>query len=261
MRHFSSRNALRTRHSAGRWSASIGGRSDDALRFTATPGPLLAVVGMCGGAGTSTLAYLTAVVAAARSSAPVLACDTGGPAAGLGLYAGVQSARTLADIAERLAGGERLAAGCLFTIGEAGLRLIAAHPQFTVQGEQDGVRRLLNDARAAHALTVVDCGTLARSADQAALSAATHVAWTLPATRTGIQRAERVLERITPLSRPEILVARADAAQDRPPVAELARLADARRAPLVMMPRVCTPSDGAGQADLTLQAIGWLLRR
>ena len=44
-------------------------------------GPLLAVCGLCGGAGASTIAYLTALAAAQQRTGAVLLADTGGPTA------------------------------------------------------------------------------------------------------------------------------------------------------------------------------------
>lgn len=237
--------------------------SASGLCFTQTPGPLLAVVGLCGGAGASTIAYLTAATAAVQSSVPVLVCDTGGPTAGLAVYAGVKACRTLADAAELVGCAEPLTGG-LFAVDEHGLRVIAGDPQFTVDPEKAGVQRVLNDAREAHGLTVLDGGTLARASDQAALGVATHVAWVLPASESAVSRARRVLDRIAPLSRPELLVARSDGA--KAPIGALRELADHRRAPLVLMPGVpdfldMPVLDIAAEAALTLQAIGGLLRR
>ena len=169
------------RFSRRRRSASSGEPFVPGLSFAATPGPLLAVAGLSGGAGTSVLAYLIAVTAARESSAPVLVVDTGGPTAGLASHAGVSAPRTLADIAERIAAEEPVT-GALWADGEHGLRVLAGVPQFTVNGDRDAILRVLADARDAHGLTVADTGTLARGAEQATLAAATHVAWTLPAT-------------------------------------------------------------------------------
>ena len=113
-------------------------------------------------------------------------------------------------------------------------------------------------------LTVLDGGTLGRGSDQAALGVATHIAWVLPASESAVTRARRVLDRIAPLSRPELLVARSDGR--KAPIGALRDLADHRRAPLVLMPGVMDfldmpVLDIAAEAALTLQAIGGLLRR
>ena len=121
------------------------------------------------------------------------------------------------------------------------------------------------DARAAHGLTVVDAGTLARDADRAALQLASHVAWVTPASEDAVLRARRVLARIAPLGKPELLVARQ--CQGRPaPLGVLSDIADERRAPLVLMPALGELTAGdrarAGErAALALQAIGGLLCR
>ncbi len=235
------------------------------LAFHDPPGPLLVVTGLSGGAGASVLAYLIAATAAKQSSGPVLVVDTGGPTAGLAAHAGVSAPRTLVEIAERIDHGEPVT-GSLWAQGDHGLRVLAGAPQFTVDASRDAVLRVLCDARHAHALTIVDAGTLGRSVEQAALAAATHVAWTLQASVDGAARARRVLERIVPLSRPEIIVARAHTGQGRPPLRELADLADGRRAPLVLMPSLGDTAGGqlgqlAELAQVALQAIGGVLGR
>jgi hypothetical protein len=144
------------------------------------------------------------------------------------------------------------------------LRVLAGAPQFTVEGDQDGVGRVLDDARRAHGLTVVDAGTLARKADQTVLKSATHVAWVMLANHAGIEQARRVLERIAPLGRPELLVARTDPSE-KSPVSRLADLADERRARLVLMPSFGSPAIGeqtpalVDRAQVALQAIGGAL--
>jgi hypothetical protein len=263
MRSFSTRERPRSGFARRRAVASTDAPSVPGLSFTKTPGPLLLVVGLVGGAGASTLAYLTAAIAAAESTAPVLVCDTGGPTAGLGVYAGVQSARTLADTSERVVAGEPTGGG-LFAQAQDGPRVIAGDPQFTVSGEKEGVQRLLHDARLVHGLTVVDGGTLARGAEQAVITVATHVAWVLPATDGALQRARRVLARMAPLGRPELIIARADS--QRAPMDALGDLADERRAPLILMPHLAALAedrsvDACGEAALTLQAIAGLLQR
>jgi MinD-like ATPase involved in chromosome partitioning or flagellar assembly len=239
--------------------------SDIELRFDAKGGPLVAVVGLCGGAGVSTLTYLVGLVAARASTAPILACDMGGPTAGLAAYAGVESPRSVSQIAHAL-GAREQTPGSLFAYAAEGLRLIAGGPQFTVPESQAGVARVLSDAAEAHGLTVVDCGTLSRPAEQLALGRATHVLWVLPATPSGAQRAARVLESVLPhLPGREVLVARHDAAARHAPMPDLEALADERRAPLVLMPHVpdLTERPVASvieAAQVTLGAIATVIR-
>jgi hypothetical protein len=235
------------------------------LCFHDPPGPLLAVAGLSGGAGASVLAYLIAATAARHSTGPVLVADTGGPTGGLAAHAAVSAPRTLVEIAERIDHAEPVT-GCLWAQGENGLRVLAGSPQFTVDATRESIQRVLHDARHAHALTVLDAGTLARPAEQTALATATHVAWALQGTRDGAARARRVLERIVPLTCPEIIVARAHTGRGGPPMRELADLADERRAPLVLIPSLEHTAGGrlgelAEAGQVALQAIGGVLGR
>jgi Flp pilus assembly CpaE family ATPase len=245
--------------------ASSDGLTVTGLSFRAAPGPMLAVVGLSGGAGASVLAYLIAATAAAQSRAPVLLADTGGPTAGVATYTATTAPLTLTDISARVAAAERVPPR-FWADGTDGLRVLAGDPQFTVQGDDDAVRRVLDDAHEAHGLTVVDCGTLGRPAEQAALSIATHIAWILPASTGGLERGRRVLECITRLSRPEILIARAQPPSGKLPVGAIADVADTRRAPLVLMPCLGEVTerplrDLTADCAVTLQAIGGLLQR
>jgi Flp pilus assembly CpaE family ATPase len=233
---------------------------------TRSGGALLAVCGLCGGAGASTLAYLVARDAGERGEGPVLVCDTGGPTGGLAAYAGVASPRSLPAVADALARGEPLDEGLFADAGDD-LRLIASGPDFDAEGDPRAIACLLHDAREAHPLTVVDCGTAARPADRHVLAAATHLAWILPATESGVRRAERVLAAL-PTSAPpvELVVARSDPAGRTPPLAELGALAALRLAPLVLMPHVPdlaerAPDDALEHAAVTLQAIEGVLAR
>ena len=134
----------------------------------ARSGSLLAVCGLCGGAGASTLAYLIALAAARWQPRPVLVGDTGGPGGGLAEYTGVAAPNSLGELAERLAAGQP--PGPLFTTTEAGLRVLATTPRLSTGCARAGVELLLDHARDAYGLTIIDCGTLAREADQLALS-------------------------------------------------------------------------------------------
>lgn len=232
----------------------------------ATAGQLLAVCGLCGGAGASTLAYLVALDMARCSDRPVLVCDTGGPAGGLAAYGRVRSPRSLPRAAAAIAAHEPLADG-LFAHTRAGLRVIASAPHLDVDVDERGVARLLSDARAAHELTVVDCGSLRGAIDRYVFELASHVAWVLPATTSGLRRAGPVLELFgVEASRRELVVARRDATGRKPPSEELTALASSRGAPLVLMPHVPdlgeeSPDQGLEAAELTLQAIRGVLGR
>lgn len=229
-------------------------------------GPLLAVAGLCGGAGASTLAYLLAKHATIASGLPVLACDTGGPTAGLAAYSGIEVAHSLPRLANALAASDRPGTPICVDDG-TGLRIIARRPALDPPADADGLARVLGDARAAHALTVVDCGTLRGPTERHALALATHVAWVIPTNRVGIARSAATLDLFElDGARPEVLVARNDPAEAKPPIEELTRMAERRRAPLVLMPSVpdlarqpvTEALDATGQA---LEAIHSILRR
>jgi hypothetical protein len=195
-----------------------------------------------------------------------MVADTGGPTGGLACHAGVIAPLTLVDVAERVARAEPVTGGELWAHGEYGLRVLAARPQFTIDTDRDAILGVLNQARQAHVLTVIDAGTLARRAEQAALTVATHIAWVLPANQDSVVRAGRVLDRIALLDRPEIVVARADPHGRKPPLAALCDLADTRRAPLILMPsfgELSNTSTGRliDEAQVALQAIGGELSR
>src|SRR5215207_2778196 len=78
---------------------------------TTATSQLLAVCGLCGGAGTSTLSYLVARFAAAVARGHVLVCDTGGPAGGLAACARIESSWSLVEVAARVARGLPLPGG------------------------------------------------------------------------------------------------------------------------------------------------------
>ncbi len=229
-------------------------------------GPLLAVCATAGGAGASTLAYLTARSIARAADDPVLVCDTGGPTAGLAAYARIESPRSLSAASDVIAAGEELSDG-LFAVAADGIRLIARRPELRPEADERALERLLGDAREQHQITVVDCGTLARATERVALRAATHLAWVMPATARGMRRA-RAMFRVVPYdsSRPELIVARADPDGRRASTSDLAELAGERGATLVLFPRV--PALGEDdderaleEASVALDAIGSLVVR
>jgi Flp pilus assembly CpaE family ATPase len=236
------------------------------LGFHTRGGPMLAVVGLCGGAGATTVAYLTAAAAAIESTAPVLLTDLGSPSAGIAAYAPVPCVQSFTAIAEHLARGDRLA-GPPFAVGEFGMRLIASGPELGVAVPEEAAAAVLRQATAAHALTVLDCGQLTRPVEQVAAEHATHVAWVLPATTAGLRRGSALLRAVQKAaSGREIVVARHDRDSERPPLLELAALADQRAAPLVLVPHLddLADADTEGvleQAALPLQALGGVLRR
>ena len=185
----------------------------------------------------TTLSYLIALVAARERPGPVLVADTGGPNADLAALAGVEVPRTLGALAEQLAAGVPLGAG-VYATGESGLRVLASGPEFSSPAVDADVRGLLGDAREAHTLTVIDCGTLTRTAQQTTAAAATHVAWVLTATRQGVERGQRVLEAAPSPPGKELIVARGDGDQPTVPLRQLRQIAADRSTPVVLMPHL-----------------------
>ena len=234
----------------------------------ATPvrlGPLLAVCGLAGGAGVTTLSYLIALAAVRQWTDPVLVADTGGPNGGLAACAGVGVERSLGELADHLAAGVPHGGG-IYATGQDGLRVLATGPEFSARPADHHIVWLLAHAREAHGLTVIDCGTLTRATEQTAAAAATHLAWVLTATPHGVVRGRRVLEAAPPIAGKELLVARKDVHQPSAPLRQLRRIAAERRAPLVLVPHVTGLEAGKIEAgvqatQVPVQAILGVLRR
>ena len=139
-----------------RRAATASTAADDSLAFHQVGGPLVAVCGLTGGAGASTLAYLLARRAARHSSSPVLLAElvSGG---GLSALTGRASPFGLAELAGAVA--DQHPVGQPFAELDDGLRLVAAAQRPESQLElAEPLAGLLSDARAAHGLVVVDTG-------------------------------------------------------------------------------------------------------
>jgi MinD-like ATPase involved in chromosome partitioning or flagellar assembly len=247
--------------------ASTSARADVGapLAFDRPGGPLVAVCGLVPGAGTSTLAYALAERAVRDSAVPVLACEADPTAGGLAALAGAASSSSFSELAVSVAEGRPLAAP--FATLPSGLRLIATPPR---RKELAGAAalRLLRDARAAHGLVVVDCGSVARPEALPALELATHLLWTLPATPLGVRRARLSLATLAPqlTATVEAVVAVATAPTAGLRAAELRELAQSRCDRLVLVPH--TPSllerpdaSPAEELTATLVDLSTLLRR
>lgn len=207
----------------------------DGPRFDRLDGPLVAVCGLVGGAGTSTLALALARRAAAHSSVPVLVTETSPERGGLAVLTGRASPLCLRELAGELAAGRQPAQA--FVELERGLRLVAAAPRVAAAAQSDQVAGLLAQARAAHGLVVVDCGQ-GSSDDTWVLDKATHIVWALPASRSAIRRAQVLLAAgvLPPPGRSrEALVASALQPAARGTVRQLRRLADQRCERLVLV--------------------------
>ena len=205
----------------------------------APEGRLVAVCGVCGGAGATTVAYLLARSAARAGEGPALVCDLGGIAVGLAECAGVESPSTLPALANVACAGEG-APDTAFVHGGDGLRVLARGPRFEQPIDPAGLVRILQQARRAYRLSVVDCGVPVGEREEVVLAAATHLIWVLPATAVGARRARGMLD-LFPIdpARREIVVARAaPTALAGVAADELDELAAERRAPFVQIPPV-----------------------
>jgi len=154
-----------------------------ALAYNQPGGPLIAVCGLAGGAGTTTLAVAVARQAAADSTVPALLADASPERAGVAAAVGAVSDCCLLD----LAAGRR--PGRPFAEPAPRLRLVASAPKPAPQTTAGQLTDTLAGARAAHGLCVIDCATLA-SANEAILAAATDIVWVLPATAAAVKRAQ-----------------------------------------------------------------------
>jgi Flp pilus assembly CpaE family ATPase len=228
-----------------------------------TGGPLVAVCGLAGGAGTSTLAYLLARRAARHSSVPVLLAELDS-AAGLAAMAGAASPLGLRELARAVE--EQRPPKRPFAELAGGLRLVAATPGGSEPGAGGALARLLEDARAAHGLVVLDAGQ--PSPTEPLLATADQLLLCLPATAAGVRRAE--LQLVSGLLRagatrgPSVLVCTAIQPNARPQVRQLRRLAEGRVDRLLLVPHL--PQLARGELDeptfeTTLTALATMLRR
>jgi hypothetical protein len=141
-------------------------------------GPLVAVCGLHGGAGTTSLARLLAE--SAQASAPagaVLLCETDPCGGGLAVELGQASPHGLHD----LAADRRDARRAPFAQLSDGLRLCASAPGPKAPADRSQLGGVLDDARAAHGLTIVDCATLREAHGHIALERADAIVWALRA--------------------------------------------------------------------------------
>jgi hypothetical protein len=236
---------------AARMRRPIAARRDHAaslgLSFDEPGGPLVAVCGLVGGSGASTLAFCLARQAARDSAAPVLLTESDACRAGLAVLAHQAACVSLPALARRVANGSPPAQP--FVEIESGLRLLASAPQRVPEPDPLELAALLGDARAAHGLVVVDCGT-AWSAAGPVLEAATHIVWTVSASAAAVAHARSALASdALPAAgaRGEVLAALVTERRPSVSIRALRRLAGERCDRLVLAPH----SEALARGDLT----------
>jgi cellulose biosynthesis protein BcsQ len=237
------------------------------LAFHNLGGPLVAVCGLVGGAGASTLAYLIARRAARHSSTPVLLAELEqqGALAALAGTAGPLGLRELAAAVEH----EREPARPFADL-PGGLRLVASErPAVDAAAPAASLGRLLADARAAHGLVVIDGGQPAAPDIHTLLGAASHVLFALPASVPALRRAELlaaggIFRRAAGTVATLVAVATRRGRPDQ--IRPLRRLAERHVDQLLLVPHL--PELAAGQHDQadarledTFAALATLLRR
>jgi hypothetical protein len=184
------------------------------LAFTGASGPLVAVCGLQGGAGTSTLANLIAETAASAESGPIVVCEAPGASGDQAALTGAPSRLSLAELAVAVAAG-RPPRG--FWGRRGALRVLATAPRPAPALAGDALVDVLAAARAEHALTVVDVGTVRDAHARPILEAATHVVWMLRLEPGAVERARVTLaSRLVPaLAARQALAARGARPRDR----------------------------------------------
>jgi hypothetical protein len=225
-----------------------------ALAFDELGGPVVAFCGLTGGAGTSTVALLLAHEVATASAAPILLAEADSHRAGLSVIAGRATPKSLVALAHELA--EDRTPTDTFVEIDSGLRLIAAKPEPIATADSNSLGALLNQARDAHGLVVVDCGT-SWTADSRVLAHATHIVWTIPATPLGLAAGQAQLNLAPPAGRSlEVLTATAITPQPRVSVRALRKLARPRCERLVLIAHDDALARGEHTAcDPTLRAV------
>jgi cellulose biosynthesis protein BcsQ len=260
--------AVAGRLAFGRRPRPAAGREAlNGLAFHTLGGPLVAVCGLVGGAGASTLAYLLARRAARHSSAPVLLAELE-QQAGLAALVGTAGPLGLRELA-RAVEHEREPVRPFAEL-PGGLRLLASErPAVDAAAPAAALGRLLADAREAHGLVVIDAGQLGAADTTTLLGAASHVLFALPASVPALRRAELLAAGgIFRRAAGTVATLVAVATRPGPPLAirPLRRLAERHVDRLLLVPHL--PELAAGrhdQADARLEdtfaALATLLRR
>jgi hypothetical protein len=220
-------------------SPSVSDRSGGERPAAVPAGVLLAVCGLHGGAGASTLAALIAETIGGAHADPVLLCEAPGATGDQAALAGTTSRVSLAQLATAVAAGRVPRS---FWGRHGSLRLLATAPQPPPAVSTVALIDVLQAARGEHAVTVIDVGTLRDPYATAIVSAASHVLWTLRLGPGAVARAQQLLA--SPLA-PVLAGAQAIAARTARPrdrfggqAGALRRLADAHHARLILVPEL-----------------------
>lgn len=218
------------------------------VSFDELGGPVVAVCGLTGGAGTTTLALALARHAAATCEAPVLVAEAE-PGSGMAVQAGRSTPHSLCALAERAEAGD--APADAFAELQPGLRLIATTER-SAAGPDAPITALVEQARDAHGLVVIDCGT-SWSATDPLVRAATHRLWVFPATPLGVSRARHAMP---PGGQVAVAVARDPNA--RTSVRTIRRILGSRCERLLLVPYSAAVAGGRDDEDLIGNAVARL---
>jgi hypothetical protein len=177
-----------------------GGSKSQAPPSSVGRAPLIAVCGLVGGAGATTLAYLLAQHAARQSDTPVLLAELNDHGV-LAALIGRGSDHGLVGLARAL--DARSPIGSAFVDTGDRLRVVtAAQPSLDVASpvSDAALERVISDARAAHGLVIVDTGPPSTPASGQVVSAASQLLLVTSASPLGVARCERMAAaRVLPL--------------------------------------------------------------
>lgn len=197
----------------------------------------MAICGLAGGAGTTTLAYQLALRAAHESRRPVLLSESEATLPGLAAIAGRTSPHAIGGSADALADDPAPEPPAV-ELGQ-GLSLLASLPRPAPAVYDEALRAVLFRASERHALVVVDCRTLDHSHAPALIASASHVVWTLPLSSDALA-AGTLLHECGALPAPggarEALVVTQMRPDARAPLSDLRELAERRNELLVVSP-------------------------
>lgn len=189
--------------------------------------PLVAVIGLAGGAGATSLAFALAVEAAAAGRPSLIAetadhglREVGGAASPVGLY----------ELPGLIEAGEWPP---VFWAQVDGVRVLTSTAARRAEGSAD-LGAVIAEARRAHSLVVLDCG---RDEPGLAAGRVTHTMYVAPASATGLERAARRLNGTRGRARGRMILAVvAVHSAARPRARDIRRLAESHCDTVVLAP-------------------------